>query len=396
MPRLEEVEIVARLKHLGYGVEATAVGKDREFSLVVPSWRLWDCRNREDVVEDVARSVSLNRVRNELPPLDYEAPAKNPIETVFQRVRSAVLGNGFFEVITKGFYSAADVALLESLHRGYAAQHVALKNSLEQSNSQMKATNVIHLTKLIAANRKRGVRAPKAFEFCRVFTKPAELPSDEPKERDALDYNYERDVLCLASAGRWADVEWRKGESLEEYARLFKGAVSAIVKSLGCEFSAGKSENKFLHPGMQASIKMGRSVVGYFGVVHPTIREACDLKDDAFFAEFDLRLVYKLMSKVEAPVVSDLPPISRDLTLKIDLKEQAGRVLRILHELNLESVAEASVIDDFRKQEEGFRRVTYRVTFQRPDRTLKHEEVDTAIGTLLETLKTKHSIEMMM
>lgn len=396
MPRLEEVEIVARLKHLGYGVEATAVGKDREFSLVVPSWRLWDCRNREDVVEDVARSVSLNRVRNELPPLDYEAPAKNPIETVFQRVRSAVLGNGFFEVITKGFYSAADVALLESLHRGYAAQHVALKNSLEQSNSQMKATNVIHLTKLIAANRKRGVRAPKAFEFCRVFTKPAELPSDEPKERDALDYNYERDVLCLASAGRWADVEWRKGESLEEYARLFKGAVSAIVKSLGCEFSVGKSENKFLHPGMQASIKMGRSVVGYFGVVHPTIREACDLKDDAFFAEFDLRLVYKLMSKVEAPVVSDLPPISRDLTLKIDLKEQAGRVLRILHELNLESVAEASVIDDFRKQEEGFRRVTYRVTFQRPDRTLKHEEVDTAIGTLLETLKTKHSIEMMM
>jgi phenylalanyl-tRNA synthetase beta chain len=94
--------------------------------------------------------------------------------------------------------------------------------------------------------------------------------------------------------------------------------------------------------------------------------------------------------------VSDLPLISRDLTLKIDLKEQAGRVLRILNELNLESVADASIIDDFQKQEESFRRVTYRVTFQRPDRTLKHEEVDAAIGTLLETLKAKHSIEMMM
>jgi phenylalanyl-tRNA synthetase beta chain len=396
MPRLEEVEIVARLKHLGYSVEATTVGKDRDFSLTVPSWRLWDCRNREDIVEDVARSVSLNRMRPELPALDYEAPAKNPIETVFHRVRSAVLGNGFFEVITKGFYSAADVALLESLHRGVSSQHVALKNSLEQSNSHMKVTNILHTTKLLALNRKRGVRAPKVFEFCRLFSKPAELPSDEPKERDALDYNYERDVLCLASAGRWADVEWRKGESLEEYARLFKGAIAAIVKSLGCEFSVGKSENKFLHPGMQASIKMGRSVVGFFGVVHPTIREACDLKEEAFYAEFDLRLVYRLMSKVEAPAVSDLPPISRDLTLKIDLKEQAGRVLRILHELNLESVTEASIIDDFRKQEESFRRVTYRVTFQRADRTLKHEEVDAAMTTLLDTLKSKHSIEMMM
>jgi hypothetical protein len=50
----EEVEIVARLKHLGYSVEATTVGKDRDLSLAIPSWRLWDCRNREDVVEDVA------------------------------------------------------------------------------------------------------------------------------------------------------------------------------------------------------------------------------------------------------------------------------------------------------------------------------------------------------
>jgi phenylalanyl-tRNA synthetase beta subunit len=92
--------------------------------------------------------------------------------------------------------------------------------------------------------------------------------------------------------------------------------------------------------------------------------------------------------------VSDLPPISRDITLKIDPKEQAGRVLRIINEANLESLAEASIIDDFRKQEESFRRVTYRVTFQRLDRTLKHEEVDTCITGLLDTLKAKHSIEM--
>lgn len=394
MPRLEEVEVVARLKNLGYGVEASSQGKDREFSLLVPSWRLYDVRNREDVVEDVARAVSLNRMKPELPPLDYEAPARNPIEILFDRVRAALVGNGFFEVITKGFYSAQDVALLEGLQKGFEAHHVALKNSLEQSNSHMKATNLVHLVKLLAANRKRGVRAPKVFEFCRLFSKPAELPSDEPKERDPLDYNYERDVLCLASAGRWADVEWRKGESLEEHARLFKGALASIVKSLGCAFSVGKSDNRFLHPGMQASVKMGRSVVGYFGVVHPLIRDAYDLKDDAFFCEIDLRLVYKLMTKVEAPQVSDLPPICRDMTLKIDPKEQAGRVVRILHELNVESLSEASIIDDFRKQEESFRRVTYRITFQRSDRTLKHDEVDAAMGSLLETLKARHNIEM--
>jgi phenylalanyl-tRNA synthetase beta subunit len=82
------------------------------------------------------------------------------------------------------------------------------------------------------------------------------------------------------------------------------------------------------------------------------------------------------------------------MTLGVDLKEQAGRVLRIINELNIDSLSEASVIDDFRKQDEAFRRVTYRVTFQRSDRTLRHDEVDGAVASLLEVLKTKHSIEM--
>jgi phenylalanyl-tRNA synthetase beta chain len=394
MPRLEEVEITTRLKHLGYSVEGVVVGKDKQFNLTIPSWRLWDVRNPEDVIEDIARSVSLNRVRPELPPLDYEAPPQNPIEILYGRVKLALIGNGFFEVITKGFYSAADVQVLEGLHRGIGVRHVSLKNSLDASNSHMKITDVMHLTKLLGLSRKRGVRAPKVFEFCRLFQKPSEPVSDEPRERDPLDYNYERDVLCFASAGRWADVEWRKSETVEEHARLFKGAIAAVIKSLGGAFSVGKSEERILHPGMQASIKIGRNVVGFFGVVHPTIREACDCKDEVFYGELDAKLLFKFMSAVEAPAVSDLPPISRDMTLKIDPKEQAGRVLRIVHESNLESLAEASIIDDFRKQEESFRRVTYRVTFQRADRTLKHEEVDAAVATLLDVLKTKHSIEM--
>ena len=394
MPRLEEVEIVTRLKHLGYSVESVAVGKDKQFNLVVPSWRLWDVRNSEDVIEDVARSVSLNRIRPELPPLDYDAPPRNPMEILSARICPALVGNGFFEVITNGFYSAVDLSVLEGLHRGTSGRHMALKNSLDASNSHMKITDVLHFTKLLGLSRKRGVRAPKVFEFCRLFEKPSEPVSDEPRERDPLDYNYERDVLCFASAGRWSDVEWRKGESLEEHARLFKGVVAAIIKSIGGAFSVGKSEERFLHPGMQASIKIGRNVVGFFGVVHPTIREACDMKEEVFYGELDAKLLFKFMNKVEAPAVSDLPPISRDVTLKIDPKEQAGRVLRIVHESNLESLAEASVIDDFRKQEEAFRRVTYRVTFQRNERTLRHEEVDDAVSALLDTLKTKHGIEM--
>lgn len=392
LPRLEELEVVTRFKNLGYGVEGAAIGKDRELSLTVPSWRLWDVSNRDDIVEDLARSVSLNRIRHELPALDYEMPHRNPVEVLTSAVRPALRGAGFVEVITKGFYSANEVALLESLNAGVTAQHIALKNALEASNSHMKVTNVIHMARLLAANLKRGVLAPKAYDLSRVFARPEGDVSDEPRQRDPLDYNYEHDVLTLASAGRWNEGEWRKPESLEEHALHFKGAISSLVKSLGMPFSVGKSECPYLHPGMQGSIRMGRNVVGFFGVIHPSIREACELRDFAFYAEMDVRLLSKFMGKPGAVEVSDFPPICRDVTLRIGRREQAGRILRLIHEAQVASLSDAIIADDFSKPEEDFRRVTYRVTFQSTERTLKHDEVDSAMNTLLESLSEKYGV----
>jgi len=392
LPRLEELEVVTRFKNLGYGVEVAAAGKDRELTLLVPSWRLYDVAGVDDVLEDIARSVGLNRVRQELPPLQYEVPQRHPIELIQATVRPALRGSGFVEVVTRGFYSAAEVSLLDSLQGGVSTRHVAVKNSLEASNSHMKYSNIVFLARILGANLRRGVVAPKIYDYTRVFSVPETPASDEPRQRDVLEYNYERDVLTLASAGRWSESEWRKGESLEDHSRLFKGTIAQIIKSAGAVFSVGKSEDPFLHPGMQASIKMGRNVVGVFGVIHPIIRQASDLKVPGMYAEFDLRLVYKFMGKPEELTLSDLPAISRDVTLMIEAKEQAGRVVRLIREAQVEALNDVQVADDFTKPGESFRRVTYRVVFQSRERTLKHDEVDGAMSQLLRDLGEKHGI----
>lgn len=392
LPRLDELEVVTRCKNLGYGVEVTPAGKDRELTLLVPSWRLYDVAGVDDVLEDVARSVGLNRVRQELPALQYEVPARHPLESIQATVRPALRGAGFVEVITRGFYSAAEVALLEGLMRGVADRHVVVKNSLEASNSHMKYSNIVFLARVLSANLKRGVLAPKIYDYTRVFALPDGAVSDEPRQRDALEYNFEHDVLTLASAGRWAESEWRKGESLEDHARLFKGTIASIVKSAGAVFAVGKSEDPFLHPGMQASIKMGRNVVGVFGVIHPAIREACDLRVPGMYAQFDLRLVHRCMGRPEGVELSDFPAISRDITLMVEPTEQAGRVVRLIREAQMAALRDVQIADDFRKAGESFRRVTYRVVFQSRERTLKHEEVDAAMSEMVGDLKAKHGI----
>jgi phenylalanyl-tRNA synthetase beta chain len=392
LPRLEELEVVTRFKNLGYGVEVASVGKDRELTLLVPSWRLYDVAGIDDVLEDIARSVGLNRVRQELPALQYEVPDHNPLETIQLTVRPALRGSGFVEVMTRGFYSATEVALLESLSKGVALKHVAVKNSLEASNSHMKYSNIVSLARILGANLKRGVVAPKIYDYTRVFAVPDAAVSDEPRQREILEYNYEHDVLTLASAGRWSDSEWRKGESLEEHARLFKGTIGQVIKSLGAVFSVGKGDDPFLHPGMQASIKMGRNVVGAFGVIHPIIREACELRVPAMYAELDLRLVRKCMSKNEQHELSDFPAIWRDVTLMVEPREQAGRIARLIREAQTEHLRDVHISDDFTKSDESFRRVTYRMVFQSRERTLKGDEVDGAMTQILSELKEKHGI----
>jgi phenylalanyl-tRNA synthetase beta chain len=143
---------------------------------------------------------------------------------------------------------------------------------------------------------------------------------------------------------------------------------------------------------MQASIKMGRNVVGVLGVIHPTIREACELRVPAMYAELDLRLVSKFMSKQELYELSDFPAVWRDVTLMIEPREQAGRVVRLIREGQAEHLKEVQIADDFTKSDESFRRVTYRIVFQSRERTLKSDEVDGAMTKILSELKEKHGI----
>ena len=392
LPRLEEVEVAARLKNLGYGIDIVQEGKDRIFSLLVPSWRLWDVSSSDDIIEDVARSMSFSRVKAELPALDYVTPEKNPVEIISERVRPAILGQGFVEVISKVFYTGMEAATLEKLSPKIKGHHVTIKNALEQGNSHLKITNAIHVGRIISANRKRGVIAPKVYEQCRVFAKPAELPSDEPRVRAPLEYNLERDILCFAAGGRWSDNEFRKGEPLDEAVRSFVGSVSMVVRALGAQPSISKSEDPLFHPGIQGTVKAGRSIVGTIGALHPSILELCDSKDPILYCELELDSLYRAISEPKAPEVSDLPAIRRDFTLQIPTNEQCARVVRYLSEGGYAALDEVSIVDDFKREDESFRRVTYRLKFQLVERTLQHEEVDKTVENIISDLGNKHGI----
>jgi len=376
LPRLPEPDITIRLKFLGFNPEGAT---DKEVKVTVPSWRQWDVKNEEDIVEEFVRAYGFNRVKIELPPITVRAPVYTPKEQVIEAIEPALLGNGFYEVITKGFYSQNEVGLLAKLDAS-SEKHLLLKNSIEKANSAMKRTNLFHLADVIERNLRHGVLSCKVYELGRLFQ--AEPSEDSP-------YEYERDVLTLAQSGSWYEREWGKAESLEEKLLLLKGVVEGLFKRLGAEPTFVASKVPLLHPGYQVAIKVGTARCGFFGAVHPELKGELRLKQELLYGEFDISSLVKVKREREIVSPSNFPSIRRDLTLKIGMKELSSQAVQYIKALKIESLREIDVVDQFQREGETFRRLTYRFTFQSSGRTLDHEEVDASMKQILDTLADK-------
>ena len=382
-PRLPTSEVSARFKQLGFGLSERQVEKDTIYEITVPSWRIFDIAYPEDLLEEFSRVHGLSQVRLELPQLDYDVPPLNPIESTTERLEVALLGSGFYEVITRNFLSANEVEIMAAFGGPNASGHVALQNSLESNNAFLKSTNILSLARVAQDNLRKGVSSVKVFEYGRLYSRV------EDKE-------IERDVLSLAAAGRWFEGEFRSAETLEERLRVFRGVIDAIFASLGVVVSFTDEAVTLLHPGIRTGIKVGRTPCGSFGLIDPRVERALNLQTELLYAEFDLEALSSIARHGEYAEVSDLPAVRRDITLSLGLRESAAKLASRVDALSSDLVEAVHVIDDFHKQSEDFRRLTLRLVYRAKDRTLQGQEVEADLKSLLESLRQKHQIEQLL
>ena len=379
LPVLDKGDFTKRLSLVGFNVKES----DNFFGIEVPSWRIWDISNSSDIVEEYTKLFSLNKIKLELPPLDYEIPEDNNVDKLLFKVEPSLLGNGFLEVITKGFYSNEEVQLVSELDPALSQTHLSLKNSVDSAYSNLKVTNILHFAKIAGANFRKGVLTVKIYELCRLFSKD-KIPGSV--------YDYEKDVLSFAFAGRWNDNEWQKQEDREKQLAAFKGVVESVIRSTGNQMSVSESHQKLLHPGVQASIIVNDKICGFFGLVHPILKEGTELKNDLFYCEIDVSELSSFIRINNYVDVSDLPAVRRDITLKIPLKWQADKIIHNIRKLNISDLKSLIICDNFKKSEEDFRRVTFRLTFQSDTQTLSSASVDDKISAILKDLSSQHGI----
>ena len=382
-PRLKILEVVSRLKHLGFVVETEQ--DDAILSVKVPSWRHWNCENQSVILEDFARSHGLNAIKLELPTAEVDRPKLSAIQKFISAVEPVLVGSGMSEVVTRSYYSAQQVQWLEDLKPGIAEQHVQIANAIDSGYSHLRISNLIHHAQLVERSFRQGVSSVKIYELNRIFSK---------QKFDDSNYEHESNVLALAVSGRWYDNSWKREPEAAELVAHMKGLLDTLCAALGLKIELRSAEYAFFHPSCQAELFVDKKCIGRFGLLHPLLKDRLALTNEVVFAEIYVDSILSLKTTKSSSEINNYPAIKRDLTLKLPKKYFATEVCRNLQKLQVDDLVEVAISDDFQKSGEDFRRTTFKLVFQALDATLQGSEIDHRMQKIISDLSTKFNLEL--
>ena len=372
IPR-EEGEAI--LHRLGFGVE-----DGRAF---VPSWRP-DVQVKADVVEQILRLAGVDRVPPApLPRLD--GVPKSVLTLLQKRTRLAkrtLAALSLREAVTWSFVPKVAAELF-----GGGSPALSLANPIAADLSDMRPSLIPGLVAATERNARRGLSDIALFEVGQVFLGPGE--------------NDQRIAAAGVRRGRAKAGEEGRNWSGGGLVDLFdaKRDAMALLSALGVNANAVQvvpSGPSFLHPGRSATLQFGpKTVVGWFGQLHPSTCEALDAEGPivAFEITLDAIPAPKAKPTKTKPKLtrSDFMPVERDLAFVVTETVNASDVLKAAESAERSLVARVGVFDVYRGEgvPEGAKSIAIHVTLQPRERTLTDAEIDATVSKIVAEVSKK-------
>ena len=318
------------------------------------------------------------------------------------------------EVMTYPFTGSEDSEKLKLFENHGLWPTVQLANALNERQSFMQTVLLPGLLHALSRNRNRGLKGVRLFEVGRCLfssdsllwkeggedwkrmLRPSRLLSK--RARAEVGRVIERESLGAVIDQPYSAKEWDR----EEVASNFFHGKELVTKLLS-RFGINRVDFvpieeawlPFLHPNASAWVQLGRDRLGWVGDLHPQVAKAFDLEDKApVCMQLDLETVFEVYERQTYKIksVGRFPPVVRDLALLVskDLtyKDFLASVAKFpgkkhLNDVQLFDLYEGSQLG------EGKKSFAVSCTFQSAERTLKDEEVEAELASLLSHLTSK-------
>ena len=347
----------------------TDLFEDGHISCTIPAWRE-DMEGEADLSEEVLRLHGYEKIPSTLMSGVTMSGKRSQQQILQDRVKGALVGQGFFEAVTFSFISPKWIESLELPGDDRRLRPVVLRNPLGEDTSVMRTSLVPSMLNTLSVNINRSNAEGKLFELAPVFYPlgPGELPA-------------EKKMLALGIYGEKTDFFTLKDE------------VASMLYGFGIRITCERGGDDYYHPGRKAILKCGDVVLGQMGEIHPDTAARFEMEGRRIYlAEIELEAIEKASRPI--PPVSPLPrfpAVTRDLALVMNDKTGIGDVMETIRQSAGKELEELHLFDVYKGPQVGLGRMSaaFALTFRAADRTLTDPEINRHIEKILKACEER-------
>ena len=340
-------------------------------TVVIPTFRP-DLESMADLAEEVARFYGYSKI---VPTLAAGTPTvgkRTYAQNITAMIKNSLISNGLCEAMTYSFESPKVFDKLRIPEGDKLRDTVTISNPLGEDYSIMRTTTLNSMLTSLSTNYNRRNETAGLFEIAKVYIPKAvpvtELP-DEPVK---------------ITIGMYGNTDFYGIKGIVEHTLDTLGITTAEFEPL--------TTLPWMHPGRTAQIDVDGKAVGYVGELHPTVAKNYGIGARTYIAVLDeaelinaakLVSTYKALPKFPA-MIRDISMLVKDHVYVRDIEKViAANGGDILENIELFDVYKGGQIAD------GYKSVSFSITFRADDRTLVDDEVNAVMTDILKALEEK-------
>ena len=372
--RVPAEDVPRILTTLGFAVEAK--GSDA-WVVVVPTFRP-DVLREVDLIEEVGRHHGFDKLPTTFPALETAQPAPDERVERDRKIRQVLTAASLNESMTFAFIERP--AALPFCDAGTEPTPIA--NPLSEKFAVLRPSLLPGLIDSCSHNRRRGRKDVRLFETGSRFTSVGE-----------------NRAVGLAWSGAGNAAHWSAQPRPVDFFDV-KGVVELLCTALHIEApDIVQADAPFLVRGRSAEVRHRGARLGLLGLLQSSIAEARGFPpgEDVYVAELDVDAMAAAArgEELRAQTLPKFPAIVRDVSILVDEALPAAGVRGTIRSAAPETLESIMEFDRYQGKgvPEGRVSLSLRLTFRSLERTLTDAEVERAMQTIVETLRTAHDAE---
>lgn len=369
-------EAKSALDRLGFLTELADQEGRPVITAKVPSWR-HDVETEYCLIEEVLRMKGFDAVPAR--PLRPQQALPNAAIGLQQRreafAKKVLAQRGMLEAVTWSFMPG-DKAMLfvdpeaSQTKDGFDRNTMTLANPISADLDVMRPSILPNLIQAAARNADRGAPDADLFEVGPAFRNPTATGQDTVAAGIRTGKAVQRH---WATSPRDVDTFDAKADAL---------AVLEICGAPTKNLQVSLDAPSWYHPGRSGSLRLGPTIIAWFGELHPGITRKLGLKARAVGFEVFVERIPSPRSKTRGKarpllVAEALQPLSRDFAFLVDREISAASIARAANGADKKLITGTEVFDVYEGDElEGKKSVAVAVKIQPVEKTLTDEEID--------------------